>query len=253
MRRGERPGTMRRRDAEAQRKPSGNRHIPAALRLFVPAYICALASLATGCLALGTGGLQTIPFSTHEDGQRLTPRRLERPDSDGSPDGVHIQQERKDGVGRFVLKGLAATGNVLMAAQAYAVQQFDTNDRPIVRRRAPTGHRRAGLAFARTELFFGTAKRDGAVTPDDFRKFLDDVVTPLFPDGLTVTKVDGQFKGEDGVTIKEDAYVLVLMYPADGLKASSANIDLIRRLYMQQHKQESVLRADDPYLLWVSF
>jgi hypothetical protein len=47
--------------------------------------------------------------------------------------------------------------------------------------------------------------------------------------------------------------VLVLMYPADGLKASSANIDLIRRLYMQQHKQESVLRADDPYLLWVSF
>jgi Protein of unknown function (DUF3574) len=91
------------------------------------------------------------------------------------------------------------------------------------------------------------------VTPDEFRRFLDDVVTPLFPDGLTVTRVDGQFRGEDGVTIKEDAYVLVLMYPAEGLKASSANIDLIRRIYMRQHQQESVLRADDPYLVWVSF
>jgi Protein of unknown function (DUF3574) len=223
------------------------------LRLFVPAFLCALASLGAGCLALSTGGVQTIPFSTHEDGRPLTPRRVERPDADGSPGDVHIQQERKDGVGRLVLKGLAATGNVLMAAPAYAVQQLDSNDRPIARRRAPAGHRRAGLAFARTELFFGTAKREGAVTPDEFNKFLEEVVTPLFPDGLTVTKVDGQFKGEDGVTIKEDAYVLVLMYPADGLKASGANIDLIRRIYMRQHQQESVLRADDPYLLWVSF
>jgi hypothetical protein len=222
------------------------------LRLFVPAFLCASAALATGCLALGTGSLQAIPFSAHDDGQRLTPRRVERPDADGSSRDVYIQQ-RKDGVGRRVLEGLAATGNVLRAAPAYAVQQLDTSDRPIVRRRAPAGHRRAGLAFARTELFFGTAKREGAVTPDEFRKFLDEVVTPLFPDGLTVTRVDGQFKGEDGVTIREDAYVLVLMYPAEGLKASSANIDLIRRIYMRQHQQESVLRADDPYLLWVSF
>jgi hypothetical protein len=209
--------------------------------------------LVTGCLALGTGGLHTIPFSSHEDGRRLTPRRVERPDASVSPGGVHIDQERTGGVGRRVLDGLVATGKVLVNAPAHAVQQLDASDRPIVRRRAPAGHRRAGLAFARTELFFGTAKREGAVTPDEFTGFLDDVVTPLFPDGLTVTRVDGQFRGEDGVTIKEDAYVLVLMYPAEGLKASSANIDLIRRLYMSRHEQESVLRVDDPYLVWVSF
>jgi hypothetical protein len=151
------------------------------------------------------------------------------------------------------MRGLAATGRAVIAAPAYAVQQVDATAQAIVRRRAPTGQRRANPAFARTELFFGTAKRDGAVTPDEFHKFLDEVVTPLFPDGLTVTKVDGQFRGEDGVTVKEDAYVLVLMYPADGLKASSANIDLIRREYMRQHQQESVLRVDDPFLVWVSF
>jgi hypothetical protein len=151
------------------------------------------------------------------------------------------------------IRSLTATGRAVIAAPAHAVQQVDATAPAIVRRRAPAGHRRAGLAFARTELFFGTAKREGAVTPDEFRTFLDDVVTPLFPDGLTVTRVDGQFRGEDGVTVKEEAYVLVLMYPAEGLKASSANIDVIRRIYMRQHQQESVMRADDPYLVWVSF
>ena len=148
---------------------------------------------------------------------------------------------------------MAAMGRVAIAAPAYAVQQVDVAAQAIVRRRAPAGHRRAGLAFARTELFFGTAKREGAVTPDEFNRFLDEVVTPLFPDGLTVTKMAGQFRGEDGVTVKEDSYVLVLMYPAERLEASSANIDLIRTSYMRQHQQESVLRVDDPYLVWVSF
>ena len=91
------------------------------------------------------------------------------------------------------------------------------------------------------------------MTPDEFNRFLDDVVTPLFPDGLTVPERKGSSEGEDGVTIKEDSYVLVLLYPVEGLKASSASIDLIRREYMRRHQQESGLRADDPYLVWVSF
>jgi hypothetical protein len=41
------------------------------------------------------------------------------------------------------------------------------------------------------------------VTEEEFRAFLDEFVTPLFPDGLTVVKADGQFRGADGVTIEE--------------------------------------------------
>jgi len=42
-------------------------------------------------------------------------------------------------------------------------------------------------AFARTELFFGSAKPDGsAVTEEEFSTFLDQVITPRFPDGLTL-------------------------------------------------------------------
>jgi hypothetical protein len=153
------------------------------------------------------------------------------------------------------LTPLAMTLSMLTVAPVDAFDQAEAQrqDRPVVRRRAPEGQRRNALAFVRTELFFGTAKSDGVVTEEDFNKFLDEVVTPLFPDGLTVIKADGQFRGADEVTIKEDSFVLVLLYPLDGQKASSKSIDFIREEYKRQHQQESVLRADDPFLVWVSF
>jgi hypothetical protein len=125
-------------------------------------------------------------------------------------------------------------------------------DRPIQRRRAPDGQHKA-QAFVRTELLFGTAKPDGAVTEEEFNRFLDEVVTPLFPDGLTVIKGAGQFKGSDGLTIREDSYLLILLHPFENQKMSNKSIDFIRLEYMRQHRQESVLRADDPFLVWVSF
>lgn len=159
---------------------------------------------------------------------------------------------------RFVLRGLAPLAmafTALFSTPVQGLQQIGAQDRdrPIVRRRAPAGQQRDALPFVRTELFFGTAKPHGAVTAEEFKAFLDEVITPLFPDGLTVVAADGQFKNEAGVIIKEDAFLLVLLYPVEGQKASSKNIDLIRREYMQRHQQESVLRVDDPFLVWVSF
>lgn len=159
---------------------------------------------------------------------------------------------------RMFLKTLtpvAVAFSMLAAAPIQAFQELEAQrqDRPIVRRRAPLGQRRGALAFVRTELFFGTAKPAGFVTDEEFKTFLDQVVTPLFPDGLTVVKADGQFKGADGLTIKEDSYVLILLYPLEGHKASSKNIDAVREAYMTQHQQESVLRVDDPFVVWVSF
>jgi hypothetical protein len=142
------------------------------------------------------------------------------------------------------------------AAQVRGFQHVEPvgQDQPLVLRRTPLGQRRSSiLPFVRTQLFFGTAKPVGAVTETEFNEFLDEVVTPLFPDGLTVIKAAGQFRGADGVTIKEDSFVLILLYPLDGQKASSKNIDLIRQSYVRQHQQESVLRVDDPFLVWVSF
>jgi Protein of unknown function (DUF3574) len=105
----------------------------------------------------------------------------------------------------------------------------------------------------RTELFFGTATPDGAVTEEQFLAFLDAEVTPRFPDGLTLLKGHGQFTGENGVLIKEDSFLLVLLYPLDSVKESNKRIEAIRRLYKRDFQQESVLRVDDHFTVRVSF
>jgi Protein of unknown function (DUF3574) len=146
--------------------------------------------------------------------------------------------------------GDAAKG---LEARIQTQTQTQAQDRPVVRRRIPPAARRGASRFVRTELFFGTAKPIGAVTEEEFRAFVDAEVTPRFPDGLTVIKGDGQFRGEDEVLVKEQSFVLILLYPPDGFVTSSREIDRIRELYKEQFAQESVLRVDDPFLVWVSF
>jgi hypothetical protein len=193
-----------------------------------------------------------------QDGSH-TPQPFKRPDIQlqGGFDTPRSSKGPLHMMKRVILGGVAPVTvafNALISAPLQAVQlELQTQDSPIVRRRAPGGLRHDALAFARTELYFGTAKPGDAVTEEEFKVFLDDVITPLFPDGLTVIKGDGQFKGAHGLTIKEDCFVVILLYPVDGQKTSSKNIDYIRGEYMRQHRQESVLRLDDPFLVWVSF
>ena len=105
----------------------------------------------------------------------------------------------------------------------------------------------------RTELFFGTATSSGPVTEERFLAFLDSEVTPRFPDGLTLFKGHGQFTGENGVLVKEDPFVLILLHPVESFKASNRKIEEIRRLYQRQFQQESVLRVDYQFSVRVSF
>ena len=102
-----------------------------------------------------------------------------------------------------------------------------------------------GERFARTELFFGSAKPHGSeVTTEAFQRFLDDEITPRFPDGLTLFMGLGQFRGSSGVIIQERSMLLILLYPAETLGDSSVKIEQIREAYKKLFQQESVLRAD---------
>src|SRR5262245_62238886 len=93
----------------------------------------------------------------------------------------------------FVLSTL--TPNVAHAQQV-SDAQFQAESRPLMQRRIPKGTRKGVLAFARTELYFGTAKSDGSVvTEEQFREFVDLYVTPRFPDGRPLLKGDGQSRG----------------------------------------------------------
>jgi hypothetical protein len=98
--------------------------------------------------------------------------------------------------------------------------------------------------FARTELYFGSAKPDGSViTEEEFRQFLDQEITPQFPDGLTLLVGLGQFRGANGVIVQERSMVVILFYPLP-TQESSQKIEHIRDRYQQLFQQESVLRID---------
>jgi hypothetical protein len=99
--------------------------------------------------------------------------------------------------------------------------------------------------YRRTELYFGLSKKDGAeVTEADWQKFLNDEVTPRFPDGFTVLEGVGQFRMATGVIVREHSRVLVLFYPKRSRREVSAKIDEIRAAYCRIFDQESVLRMD---------
>ena len=108
--------------------------------------------------------------------------------------------------------------------------------------------------FIRTELFFGSLKPDGTeVTAAEFDRFLDEEITPRFPEGLTLLTGYGQFRNAQGTIVQENSRLLILLYPLEFRKDSSDKIEQIRELYNQRFQQESVLRSDDPLPVCVSF
>lgn len=108
--------------------------------------------------------------------------------------------------------------------------------------------------FYRTELFFGRSiPGGGMVTDDEWEKFLAEVVTPRFPDGFTILKATGQYRETGGKIDKEQSEVLIFLYSQSKRASSRRKIEEIRRTYVKQFKQESVLRLDFPLAVKVNF
>ena len=118
-------------------------------------------------------------------------------------------------------------------------------------RGAVTVPQEAGLYQAdweRAELYFGMARADGADVSDlEFKKFLDTVVTPVFPDGLTLVPTYGQYRGKDGKLTREDGRLIIVILPAD--PANQVKLDSVREAYKKQFKQESVLLCRQPAIV----
>jgi Protein of unknown function (DUF3574) len=112
----------------------------------------------------------------------------------------------------------------------------------------------ATAKFYRTEVYFGRAKPDGTIVADpEWKGFLDEIVTPRFPDGFTVLQAIGQYREKSGRIIVEPSLVLIVVYSVDSKKESRAKIEEIRTAYLKRFDQESVLRIDLPKSVRVSF
>jgi Protein of unknown function (DUF3574) len=90
-------------------------------------------------------------------------------------------------------------------------------------------------------IYFGTHKPQGFVSKAEWAAFLEKVITPKFPHGLTVLAGSGQWQGASGNIVREPSYVLSLIYPYSGEK-DLAIAEIIRE-YKRQFQQQVVLRV----------
>ncbi len=94
-------------------------------------------------------------------------------------------------------------------------------------------------------LYFG---RDipggGEVSDADWRAFVDSVITPRFPSGLTIWRADGQWRDRLGATEHETVMVLEVLHPRDA--AIDTALEQIAREYKRRFRQEAVMRATTP-------
>jgi uncharacterized protein DUF3574 len=164
---------------------------------------------------------------------------------------MHAQRPGRPGL-RLTTRSLLAL--ILLAASGLSPAAYARGARAAARSSVCGQGRVAAAPFVRTELFFGARKPDGGeVSETEWEAFLDKVITPEFPDGLTVLVGKGQFRGSDGVVIEERSVVLILLYPLRARRESGRKIEKIRAAYKRDFRQESVLRVDAAAPVCVSF
>jgi len=96
-------------------------------------------------------------------------------------------------------------------------------------------------ALVRDVLYFGrNLPNGGQVSDSAWQAFLDEVVTPRFPAGLTVVEGMGQWKGQSGEVERERAEVLTVLHAGDA--PARLAVAEIAAEYKRRFHQEAVLR-----------
>lgn len=110
-------------------------------------------------------------------------------------------------------------------------------------------HTAAPSAVVSDRLYFGRNIRTGGTVADSaWTVFLADVVTPRLPDGFTVYRTEGQWRGADGRVARELGFVLEVHHAA-GTPPDSV-FERVAQEYARRFKQEAVMRARGPVELW---
>ncbi|MBE1161716.1 DUF3574 domain-containing protein [Dyella acidiphila] len=99
-----------------------------------------------------------------------------------------------------------------------------------------------------TRLYFGLGPADQpgqGISEASWRDFLDQQVTPRFPDGLSVLDVYGQWQGKQETRPERlHSKLLVIDYP--DTPENRSKIEAIRAAWKQRTGDQSVLRVTQP-------
>src|SRR5439155_6280949 len=105
--------------------------------------------------------------------------------------------------------------------------------------RAAPGDDQASL-MQRTELFFGLSVPDGGeISEQAWQTFVDETITPRFPDGFTILDGAGQWRQSSGKIAHERSKILLLLHLRDEQRMRKR--DEIRDEYKKRFKQEAVI------------
>lgn len=96
--------------------------------------------------------------------------------------------------------------------------------------------------WIQVDLYFGrNIGQTQRVTERQFQAFVNQQITPRFPDGLTLYNAAGQYLDSQGNLILERSKVVTLIL--EDTQANEAAIDQIMQQYQQQYQQEAVLEV----------
>lgn len=94
-------------------------------------------------------------------------------------------------------------------------------------------------------LFCGLAiPGGGEVAEEEWRAFVRDEVTSRFPDGFTIYRAEGQWRGRDGQIVREPVLVIEIMHEHD--MRIDREILEIAEAYKERFRQDAVLRVIMP-------
>lgn len=98
------------------------------------------------------------------------------------------------------------------------------------------------------ELFFGRKIGDQVgVSEADFARFVDEELTPRFPEGLTVLDAAGQWRSNAGPIVREPSKIVILALP--GRAGGEDRIEAVREAYKRRFAQEAVMLVTQPACL----
>ncbi len=104
---------------------------------------------------------------------------------------------------------------------------------------APTACQPGGRTMLTAELLLGGKMGRRVITRQAWRRFLDQEVTPRFPDGFTVFDAAGQWRDRvRGTIVREPSRVLLIALP--DTPGNRKRLRLVAEAYKRRFKQQSV-------------
>jgi hypothetical protein len=99
--------------------------------------------------------------------------------------------------------------------------------------------------WLKSELYFGARLAHGSlISPEAWEAFLAEVITPAFPDGLTVLEASGQMKDSSGTIRRQPTWVVVVLRPVSSLH--DQRIRAVIGSFRSRFRGAELMRVDIP-------